>query len=428
MNLLIRNVTIADAASSLNGTTVDALIEEGVFKKIGNAIKNENKVVELDAKGCFLSPGWFDAKVNFREPGFENKETIKSGQNAAAKGGFTGVLVMPSTQPNIQTRADVEYLLNKAKGHAVDVFAAGSLTVKREGKDMAEMFDMQQGGAIAFTDDKRAIADSGVMMRSIQYAGNICSKVIAFADDKGISGECVANESASTTLLGFKGSPSFAEAIALERAVRIAEYTGQSVHFSGISTREGVEVIRMAKAMGLPITAEVYVYHLLLDDSSLNDFNSNYKVKPPLRSTSDVEALKEAILDGTIDLVVSDHSPEDPESKDVEFHYAAYGMIGCESFYGVLKAALGAALSAEFTATLLANNPRKVFNLPAIKIEIGHRANFTLFNDEISYEFTKEEILSKSLNSPFLGATFKGKVQMTYNNNLLGYSDFKINV
>jgi dihydroorotase len=331
---------------------------------------------------------------------------------------------MPSTNPSIQTRADVEYLLNKSKGHAVDVFAAGSLTVKREGKDMAEMFDMQQGGAIAFTDDKRAISDSGVMMRSIQYAGNICSKVIAFADDKGISGEGIANESATTTLLGIKGSPAFAEAIALERDIRIAEYTGQSVHFSGISTREGVEVIRMAKAMDLPITAEVYVYHLLLDDSSLNDFNSNYKVKPPLRSSADVEALKEAVLDGTVDLVVSDHCPEDPESKDVEFHYAAYGMIGCESFYGVLKAAFGDALSAEFTAVLLANNPRKVFNLPTVKIELNEPANFTLFNDQLMYEFTKEEVVSKSLNSPFLGAKFKGKVQMTFNNNSVGYNSF----
>lgn len=424
MNLLIRNITIADAASSFNGKTVDVLILDGVFVEIGNAIKNKDGVSEIDAKGSFLSPGWFDAKVNFREPGFENKETIKSGQNAAAKGGFTGVLVMPSTQPSIQTRADVEFLLNKSKGHAVDVFAAGSLTVKRDGKEMAEMFDMQQGGAIAFTDDKRAISDSGVMMRSIQYAGNICSKVIAFADDKGISGEGIANESATTTLLGFKGSPAFAEAVALERDVRIAEYTGQSVHFSGVSTREGVEVIRMAKAMGLPITAEVYVYHLLLDDSSLNDFNSNYKVKPPLRSASDVEALKEAVLDGTIDLVVSDHCPEDPESKDVEFHYAAYGMIGCESFYGVLKAAFGDSISPAFTAKLLSNNPRKVFNLPTVKIEVNSQANFTLFNDEISYEFTKAEIVSKSLNSPFLGTKFKGKVQMTFNNNSVGYSSF----
>lgn len=425
MNLLIRNVTIADAASTFNGKIVDVLIWKGVFAEIGTAIKNKNEVRELDAKGCYLSPGWFDAKVNFREPGFENKETVRSGQNAAAKGGFTGVLVMPSTQPSVQTRADVEFILNKSKGHVVDVFVAGCLTVKREGKEMAEMFDMQQGGAIAFTDDKRAISDSGVMMRSVQYAGNICSKVISFADDKGISGEGIANESATTTLLGFKGSPAFAEAVALERDIRIAEYTGQSVHFSGISTREGVEVIRMAKAIGLPITAEVYVYHLLLDDSSLNDFNSNYKVKPPLRSSSDVEALKEAVLDGTIDLVVSDHSPEDIESKDVEFHYAAYGMVGCESFYGVLKSTFGDAISAEFTAALLSNNPRKVFNLPSIKIEVDHAANFTLFNDQITYEFTKDEIVSKSVNSPFLGAQFKGKVQMTYNNNLIGYNAFE---
>ena len=421
MNLLIRQVTIADPNSAFNGKKVDVLVEGGKFSKIAERINSAipEGVIEKNGKGCFLSPGWFDMKVNFREPGYEQKETIISGQQSAAKGGFTGVLLMPSVKPSIQTRSDVEYVLNKSRNFPVEVFAAGSITVNREGKELAEMFDMQQGGAVIFTDDKRAITNSGLMMRALQYAGNIGAKIIAYADDPSITGEPLANESIITTALGFKGSPSFAEAMMLERDVRLMEHTGQPLHISGISTAEAIEVVRIAKQMGLPITAEAYVYHLLLDDSSLEEFDSNYKVKPPLRSASDKQLLCEAIADGTIDIVVSDHSPEDIESKDVEFDYAAYGMIGLESTYSVLKKAMLDKLTPEFTAQLLAINPREILGLAIPKIAEGSEANFTIFNPIEKYIFEKKDIRSKSRNTPFLDTEFEGKVKMTFNKQVL---------
>lgn len=422
MNLLIRQVTIADPNSALNGKLVDVLVKDGKFAKIATKMSDADipkGVEEKNGKGCYLSPGWFDMKVNFREPGYEQKETIVSGQQSAARGGFTGVLLMPSVKPAIQTRSDVEYVLNKSKSFPVEVFTAGSITVNREGKDLAEMFDMKQGGAVIFTDDKRAITNSGLMMRALQYAGNIGSKIIAYADDPAITGEPLANESTVTTTLGFKGSPSFAEAVMLERDVRLMEHTGQPLHVSGVSTAEAIEVVRMAKKMGLPITAEAYAYHLLLDDSSLEGFDSNYKVKPPLRSISDRELLCEAIADGTIDVVVSDHSPEDIESKDVEFDYAAYGMIGLESTYSVVKKAMEGKITPEFTAKLMAINPREILGLEIPSIAEGAAANFTIFNPEEKYIFGKSDIKSKSRNTPFIDAAFEGKVKMTFNKEVL---------
>lgn len=422
MNLLIRQVTIADPNSAFNGKLVDVLVKDGKFAKIATKMSDAdipNGVEEKNGKGCYLSPGWFDMKVNFREPGYEQKETIVSGQQSAARGGFTGVLLMPSVKPAIQTRSDVEYVLNKSRNFSVDVFAAGSVTNNREGKELAEMFDMKQGGAVIFTDDKRAITNSGLMMRALQYAGNIGTKLIAYADDPAITGEPLANESTVTTSLGFKGSPSFVEAVMLERDVRLMEHTGQPLHVSGISTAEAIEVVRMAKKMGLPITAEAYAYHLLLDDSSLEGFDSNYKVKPPLRSISDRELLCEAIADGTIDVVVSDHSPEDIESKDVEFDYAAYGMIGLESTYSVVKKAMEGKMSPEFTAKLMAINPREILGLEIPSITEGTNANFTIFNPEEKYIFGKADIKSKSRNTPFIDTEFAGKVKMTFNKQVL---------
>ncbi len=422
MNLLIRQVTIADPNSAVNGKLVDVLIKDGKFSKIAARMNDADipeGVIEKDGKGCYLSPGWFDMKVNFREPGHEQKETIISGQQSAARGGFTGVLLMPSVKPSIQTRSDVEYVLNKSRNFPVDVFTAGSITINREGKELAEMFDMKQGGAVIFTDDKRAITNSGLMMRALQYAGNIGLKLIAYADDPAITGEPLANESTVTTSLGFKGSPSFAEAVMLERDVRLMEHTGQPLHVSGISTAEAIEVVRMAKKMGLPITAEAYAYHLLLDDSSLEGFDSNYKVKPPLRSISDRELLCEAIADGIIDIVVSDHSPEDIESKDVEFDYAAYGMIGLESTYSVVMKAMGKKITPEFTAQMMAINPRSILGIEIPVITEGGSANFTVFNPSEKYVFNKSDLRSKSRNTPFIETEFEGKVKMTFNKHVL---------
>jgi dihydroorotase len=326
---------------------------------------------------------------------------------------------MPSVNPTIQKRSDVEFLLGKSKQKAVDVFIAGALTVNREGKELAELYDMQLGGAVIFTDDKRAINNSGLLLRALQYADNIGAKVITYADDKSISGDSIANESVATTKLGFKGSPTIAEGIALERDIRLAEYANTPLHCSGISSSEAIDAIRTAKKMGLPITAEVNVAHLFFTDDILSTFDSNYKVKPPFRSESDRDLLKEALLDGTIDCVVTDHSPEDIESKDVEFDYAAIGMIGLETAYSVLNTAFEGTLSPSQVATVLSINPRSILNVNVPAIEVGAVANYTLFNPEMMVTYSSEHFKSKSKNTPFLNASLKGKVMMAINGSVL---------
>lgn len=410
MNLLIRNVKVNDPSSILNGTILNVWIKDGLYHRIGKSMEVPDEIPVLDVEGAVISPGWFDMRVYFREPGEEQKETIRTGQQAAAQGGFTGVLLMPSTVPPLQSNADISFVKRQSSGHLVEVHPSGVLTENREGKDISGMYDMKLSGAVAFTDDKKAVSNSGVMLRAMQYAGNVGSVVIAYADDQGLTAKLQANESPVTTLLGFKGAPAIAEEIAIRRDCSLVAYSGQLLHFSGISTKEGVDAIREAKKNKLPVTAEVYVYHLLLDDAALNSFDSNFKVKPPLRSPDDVLALREAVLDGTIDVVCSDHSPEDQESKDVEFDFAANGMISLESFYGVLQESFRGKLSDHRLYEVLVLNPRKILGLGVPHIREGENANFTVYHPSLQWKFTKDIVLSKSSNSPFFGKEFSGKV------------------
>ncbi len=415
MNLLLKNAGINDPASVHHGKTLDLLIRDGVIQEAGTALNVPPDTMVTDIPGIEVSPGWFDMRAFFREPGDEQKETIRSGQKAAAQGGFTGVMIMPSTHPAIQTNADVSFIKTKAGGFPVDVFPAGVLTEHLEGKELSGMYDMKLAGAVAFTDVKKPIGNSGVMLRALQYATNLGAPVISYADDPGLTAKLQATESPFTTLLGFKGAPAIAEEIAVQRDLSLMKYAGVALHLSGISTREAVSKIREAKKAGLPVTAEVYVYHLLLDDTSLEGFSSHYKVKPPLRTADDVLALREAVIDGTIDVICSDHSPEDLESKDVEFDYAAYGMVSLESFYGVLNAAFKGGLSRERMYEVLVKNPRRILGIEVPSITKGAIANLTVYHPAQEWTFGKEHVQSKSSNTPFTGTTFKGKPIGIYN-------------
>lgn len=409
MKILLKNAWINDPSSACHGKQMDVLIQEGLISEIGTVLDIPKDAVVVNEEGMEVSPGWLDMRAFFREPGDEQKETIRTGQKAAAQGGFTGVMVMPGTHPAVQTHADVSFIKAKANGFPVDVYPGGALTEHLEGKELAGMYDMKLAGAVAFTDVKKAIGNSGVMLRALQYAGNLGSTVIAYADDPGLTAKLQANESPFTTLLGFKGSPAVAEEIAVQRDLSLVKYAGLPLHLSGISTREAVSRIREAKKSGIPVTAEVYIYHLLLDDTALGGFSSLYKVKPPLRTADDVQALREGVLDGTIDVICSDHSPEDLESKDVEFDYAAYGMISLESFYGVLSAAFGGSLSRERLYEVLVKNPRRILGLEVPTITKGAAASLTVYHPSKEWKFGKEHIQSKSSNTPFIGSTFKGK-------------------
>ncbi|WP_295773519.1 dihydroorotase [uncultured Mucilaginibacter sp.] len=412
MNLLIKHATILHPGSSLNNQTADILIENGVIKSIGSGFDADAEI--FDAQGCYISPGFFDLNCNVGEPGFETKEDLVSGLKAAAAGGFTGLAVMPQTEPPVHSKTEVEYLVNRSKGNLVDVYPLGTISHRREGKDMAEMYDMFKSGAKAFTDGNNPVKDAGLMERALLYAKGFGALIFSYPEDVAIAGKAKVNEGVVSTLLGMKGIPSLAEELMIARDLYLAEYTDSPLHFSTISTARSVDLIRDAKAKGLKVTCDVAVHHLVLTDEALLGFDSNYKVKPPLRTQADVDALIQGLNDGTIDAIVSQHTPHEIEFKEVEFEIAAYGITGLQT---VLPLALKAGLTPEVIVSKLAVNPRSILEVALPGLSEGDNANFVLFNTETEWDFNKHTNQSKSANSPFIGQTLKGKVMLTCNNN-----------
>ncbi|MEP7170651.1 MAG: dihydroorotase [Bacteroidota bacterium] len=426
MNLLIKSVKIIHKDSALNGKVKDIFIKDGIIKKIGDKIseKETGKDVKVfNHKGCCVSIGWFDMKANFRDPGHEMKEDIFSGIAAAKAGGFTGVALMPSTYPTLQTKADVEYVLNKNKNNLTDIFPIGALSVNREGKDLTEMFDMKQAGAVAFTDDKRSVMDAGLMLRALLYAKNIESLIISFADEKNISGKNLMNESVNSVYFGMKGAPSIAEEIMIQRDLKLCEYAGTEIHFSTISSAGAVDLIRKAKKQGLKVTSEIASHQICFDDATLNDYDANFKVKPPFRNKDDIKELIKGLEDGTIDAICSDHSPEDIESKNVEFEFANYGITGLETSFASAHTQLCKKLSIEKIIEKFTTRPRVILNIPVPEIKEGAKANLTIFNPDLEWTFTKDQIKSKSQNTPFINYKLRGKALAVVNNGLIEIMD-----
>jgi len=420
MNLLIKSAKIVDSNSPHNGKKVDILIENGIIKSIKSTIKDKS-VKNIEVENLHASPGWFDMQVNFRDPGFEYKEDLISGTEAAAHGGFTGVAVMPSTHPPIHTKADIEYIKNKTVNSIVDVYPIGALSHKMDGKDISEMYDMHQSGAVAFSDDKQPILNAGLLLRALMYAKNFNGLVVTHCDDKNVSLDGKINEGETSTMLGLKGIPALAEELMVARNIYLAEYAETGIHISSVSTAKSVELIRQAKSRKLKITASVNAYNLILDDSSLKDFDTNYKVNPPLRTKADIEALKKGLIDGTIDAIVSDHSPEDEENKKVEFDHAAFGMIGLETTFAAANTNRGK-MSLEKLISKISINPRKILNLPIPEIKEEAEANLTFFDPDKKWKFEEKYIHSKSKNTPFIGTVFQGKALGIYNKGKLQLS------
>ncbi len=410
MNLLIKQATIVDSNSSHNGKVVDILIEKGVITQIKKSITPEKGIKTIEGDNLHVSAGWLDMQVNFCDPGNEHKETLEKGLKAAAKGGFTGVAVMSGTNPPLHNKAQIDYVVNKAKSNAVDVYPVGTLSYNQEGKDLSEMYDMQLSGAVAFSDYKKPIKDAGLILRALQYSNNINSFIITHCDDKTISHGGLMNEGVISTRLGLKGMPALAEEIMLQRNIQILEYIGGKMHIPTISTKGSVELIKKAKAKKLNITCGVAAYNLLLDETEVEGFDTNFKVNPPLRTKEDVEALKKAVADGIIDVIVSDHNPQDIESKDLEFDLADNGMVGLESCFGVANAALSSKAALETLIDTLTKNPRTILGLKEISVKEGEEANLTIFNPGKKFVFEKSHIVSSNKNSGFIGKELKGEV------------------
>ncbi len=415
MKLLIKSAHILYPGSDFHQTITDVLVENGLISTIAENLSADDAEI-VDAEGSYLSPGFFDLNCSIGEPGIETKEYLNTGLQAAAAGGFTGVALMPDTQPPIHSKTEVEYLINRANGNLVQVYPLGAISCQREGKDMSEMYDMYLSGAKAFTDGDKPVKDAGLMERALLYAKGFNALVFSYPEDVAIAGKAKVNEGAVSTLLGMKGIPSLAEELMIARDLYLAEYTEAPIHFSTISTARSVELIRDAKAKGLKVTCDVAAHHLVLTDEALLGFDSQYKVKPPLRTQVDVDALLQGLKDGAIDAIVSQHTPHEIEFKDVEFEIAAFGIIGLQTAFSL---AVKAGLPPELIIEKMAVNPRKILNIEQPVLNEGQTASFVLFNTDAEWTFDKQTNRSKSANSPFFNQNLKGKVLLTFNNGKL---------
>ncbi len=415
MNILLKSVKIIDKSSAYHHQVKDVLIKNGIITNISDKISKPNNCKEITLNNLHISNGWFDTSVSFGEPGFEERENIEHGLEVAAKSGFTAVAVNPNTNPVIDHKSAVEFLMNKAIGNAVDLYPIGNLTQHAEGKELAEFFDMQNSGAIAFGDYNKAINNANLLKIALLYAQNFDGLVMSFPQEKTTSTLGFVNESLNNTKLGLNSIPALAEELQIVRDLFLLEYTNGKLHIPTISTAKSVKLIKEAKKKGLNISCSVSAHHLVLTDDELKGFDTNYKVLPPLRSLKDNKALIKGVKDGTVDMVTSDHNPIDIENKKVELENALYGTIGLESIFGSIQPVLGL----DITIDSLTEKPRAIFGLSKLKIAKGEIANLTLFDPEMEYTFTKENILSNSNNSAFLGKDLKGKVYGIYSNKKL---------
>lgn len=416
MNLLITGVTIADPNSQFNQKTCDVRVEQGKITAIGNNLKPANEEEVFDGTGAVLSPGFFDLNCSIGDPGFETREDIETATSAAMSGGFTGLAVLPNTKPVVHSKGEVAYIINKAKGNLVDVLPIGAVSHDLEGKELAEMYDMQQSGAVAFSDGSKPITDDGFMSRALQYVKGFNGLMMVHPENKSIAGKSQVNESKTSVLLGMKGVPALAEEMHISRDIFLATYHDAPLHISNITTAGSVALIKKAKRDGLKISCDVAAHYLVFTEELLNDFDSNYKVKPPLRGKSDTKALLNGLKDGTIDAVCSQHRPQEIEFKAVEFEIAAYGIIALQT---VLPLLIKAGLDASQIAEKLAINPRKLLNLPVPVIAENAEANFTVYHPAKEWEYNTSNNQSKSANSPLLNKKLTGKVQLVYNNKQL---------
>jgi dihydroorotase len=408
MKIIIQQAFINDLKSPHHGSINDILIENGFIKSILPSI-NESADLKIEHKNLHISTGWVDIFSNFCDPGYEYKESLQTGAEAAAAGGYTDVFVIPNTRPVIDTKSQIEYIIQKSKGLGINVLPIGAITKNTEGKELAEMYDMKNSGAIAFSDGIHPVQSAGLLLKALQYIKAFDGVIIQIPDDKSVGANGLINEGIVSTKLGLPGKPVIAEELIIERDIRLTEYAGSKIHFSGITCLRSIDHIRRAKENGLQVTCSVAPYHLFFSDEDLLDYDTNLKVYPPLRTKSEVSELKNAVLDGTVDCIASHHFPHEYDSKILEFEYAKFGMTGLETTYSVLKTALPK-LTDEKLIALINDNPRKIFGLKQTSIAVGNESRITLFDPGTKWSLTAENIRSKSKNTPFVDKVLQGKV------------------
>ncbi len=413
MNALIKKAVIISASSPFHLQVKDILIIDGIIKQIGDDIKSDNSTV-ISGDNLHVSIGWMDIFADFAEPGNEYRETIESGAAAAAAGGFTDIMLIPNTNPTVSSKPQVEFLRQRAMSLPVTVYPIASVTKNIEGKELAEMYDMHAGGAIAFSDGRKSIQQSGILVKGLQYLAAKNAVLIQMPDDKSMSSGGLINEGIMSTMLGLPGNPAIAEELMIARDIALLSYTGSALHITGVSTKKGMALISAAKKEGLNITCSVTPYHLVYCDEDIKSYDTNLKVNPPLRTRADMEALQESLRSGEIDCVASHHSPQCWDDKVCEFEYAKDGMISLQTLFGSINKIAG---DKEALINMLTQNPRKIFAVDIPEIKENEQACLTIFDPAAKFTFEENMILSKSKNSPVIGKELEGKVIGIINKN-----------
>jgi dihydroorotase len=416
MTVLIKSAKIIDPNSPFNNLTKDIFIKDGVIKVIGDALDEKAETI-ITEEDLHISPGLFDFRANFGEPGFETKEDLISGTNAAEKGGFTGVAIMPSTSPTISHRNTVEYIINKAKDLLVDVHPVGSVSQNIEGNELAEMYDMKMAGAIAFSDNKKAIQNPNLLSRALLYTKSFNGLIISFANNEQMNPNGQINEGVTSTTLGLEGAPHLAEEIQVSRDLFLSEYNEAPIHFASISSKKSVELIANAKQSSNNITSDIAAHQILFTDEVMTEFDSNYKVMPPFRLQKDIDGLIQGLIEGNINIICSDHTPREIEDKEKEFDLAKFGIINLQTAFPSMLTKLAPITGLELIIDKMAIAPRRILNLPIPIINKGEIGNLVLYSPSRKWTFHKKSIVSKSKNSPFIGTEFTGKIIGVINNN-----------
>jgi dihydroorotase len=417
MNILIKKAKIIDPNSSFNNQVKDILIQNGEVVKIDNLISDSNATI-IESTDLHISPGFFDIGTHIGDPGFENREDIESALKASAAGGFTGIAILPNNQPTTDNKSSIEYIKNKAQNNIVDIFTLGCITPKAKGENLAELYDMHTAGAIGFTDGLNPLQHSGVLLRALQYVLPFHGLILQQPNDNQISEHGVMNEGEAAVNMGSFSIPEIAESTMVQRDLFLTEYANSRIHFFNITTPQSLELVKNAKSKGIKATAGISSMYVMLDDTMLEDFDTNLKLMPPLRNKKQIESIKNAIADGTIDVLCSWHQPRDTEEKVVEFDHALFGAINLQTCFSAAVSALSN-IEIEKIVTMLSINARKIMHVEIPTIQLHQKANFTLFNPNAEWIFEEKMIHSKSKNSPFINQKLKGKIIGTINNNQL---------
>ena len=422
MDIVLRDVRIIDPSSPFHQQQVDILIQNGFISSIGPIASTSD--VELKLAGLCVSPGWLDVFSNFCDPGYEFKETLESGAAVAVAGGYTDVMVIPNTTPTVHNKGGIEYIVQRSRSLPVSIHPIGAITKNAEGKELAEMYDMNASGAVAFSDGTNPVQSPGLLLKALQYIKAIGKTIIQLPDEKTIGATGLMNEGIASTRLGLPGKPAIAEEIIIQRDIDLAKYTGSRIHFTGVSTARSLQLIKKAKDEGVAVSCSISPSHLIFIDEDLYSYDTNLKVNPPLRTKQDQDALKNAVLDGTVDCIASHHLPQDTDHKMVEFEYAQYGMLGLETSFAITRTVLPQ-LPLDRLIALFSTAPRKIFDLPGPTIREKERASLTLFLPDEPWIFNASR--SKSRNTPFIGKELQGKPVGIINKDSLFLNEYLTN-